>query len=632
MRIDVKKFVFMGLSLDKQAFFSEAQKLGVIQFKETQKEVLSAEIQSFIDAIRVLRGETPLEQEEGLPLSKAYDIANQVLQLKQDKEKVEEEIRITKLDIERISIFGNFSLEDVAYLETNGKLFIQFFSAKKGTISNPELIYINTDHGMDYFISLSDVQSSYPGMIEIKIDRSLSELKEALNALVMKKSTLEKALQKMTIYSRLLHQGLNDALNKSSLNHAENGAIEPLEGSVFSAIGWVPEDKIPLIQELADKSSVFASEIAVSPEDVIPTYLENEDLSKIGEDVIGIYDTPSTQDKDPSLWVLLGFIVFFSIIIGDGGYGSVYLGLALFIRYKFPLLQGIKKRVLNLATYLSLGCVIWGILSSSFFGMNVNPDNPVQKFSVVHYLASKKASYHKDLNDKVFETWVYKYPEITNETKHSEILEKGYIDTAGEKAYELLDGLKDEVLMEIALFIGVLHLIIGMLRYIKRNPGNLGWIVFLVGSYLYFPVFLDAPSLLNYVFHVPYAAGGEVGLQMIYGGIAWAVGFSVFRNGLIGFTEIMTLIQVFADVLSYLRLYALGLSGAILSTTINSMSAHMPFLLAVFLIVLGHMVNMLLGIMGGVIHGLRLNFLEWYHYSFEGGGRKFKPLKINELE
>lgn len=622
----------MGLCEDKQAFFSEAQKLGIIQFKETQKEVLSREVQSYTDAIRVLRAETPLEQEEGVPLTKAYAIANQILELKQDVNSVEEEIRITKLEIERIAIFGNFSLEDIAYLETNGKLFIQFFSAKKGAIDNPELIYINSDHGMDYFISLNSEQSSYPGMIEIKIDRSLQDQKAILDALLVKKSTLEKSLQKMAIYSHLLHQGLNAALNNLSLNHAENSAIEPLGGSVFSATGWIPEDKIPLIHELADKSSVFASETEVSPDDVVPTYLENENLSKIGEDVIGIYDTPSTQDKDPSLWVLLGFILFFSIIIGDGGYGSVYLGLALFIRYKFPLLQGIKKRMLNLATYLSLGCVIWGILSSSFFGMTANPENPVRTFSVVHYLASKKASYHKDLHDKIFETWVYKYPEITNETAYSEIFQKGYVENAGEKAYELLAGLTDEVLMEIALFIGVIHLIIGMLRYIRKNPGNLGWIIFLIGSYLYFPVFLDAPSLLNYVFHVPYAAGGEVGLQMIFGGIAWAVGFSVFRNGLIGFTEIMTLIQVFADVLSYLRLYALGLSGSILSTTINSMSSHMPFLLAAVLIILGHMVNMLLGIMGGVIHGLRLNFLEWYHYSFEGGGRKFKPLKINELE
>lgn len=616
MRIDVKKFVFMGLAEEKNAFFEDAQKLGIIQFKDSSKEVTNAEIQLYSDAIRAIRAELPLEQEEGM----AFDVANQIVQLKQDQEKADDEIRLIKLEIERIAVFGNFSLDDVAYLQTQGKLVIQFFYGKTEV---PDLIPIDFEH----YISLSSTPVTYPGMTEIKIDRSLAELKETLNALLIKKVELDHSMKQMAAYNHLLHQGLVEALNKANLSKAETCARDPLH-NLFTVTGFVPEDKIEMLQNLG----VFASEVAVDPDEVVPTHLENEKLSKIGEDVIGIYDTPSTQDKDPSLWVLLGFILFFSIIIGDGGYGSVYLGLALYIRYKFPGLQGIKKRMLNLGTYLSVGCVIWGILSASFFGMNVNPESPVSSFSVVHYLASKKAVYHKDLNDKVFETWVYKYPEITNETPYSEIFEKGYIERVGAKAYELLDGLTDEVLMEIALFIGVVHLIIGMLRYIKKNPGNIGWIVFLIGSYLYFPVFLDAPSLLNYVFHVPFAAGGEVGLQMIFGGIAWAVGFSVFRNGLIGFTEIMTLIQVFADVLSYLRLYALGLSGSILSATINSMSSHMPFLLAAILIIIGHMVNMLLGIMGGVIHGLRLNFLEWYHYSFEGGGRKFKPLKINELE
>ena len=626
MRIDVKKYVFMGLREDKSAFFEAAQALGVIQFKEAQalsKDVMSPEIQIYKDAIRAIRSVPPLKQKEG----EAFEIANQVIQLKQLFEKNEEDLRLTKLDIERIAIFGNFSLDDVAHLQTNGKLFIQFFCRKQGDMEHPDLIFIQSNHGMDYYLSIASAEASYPGLIELKIERSLREQKAVLKALLEEKAKLEKSLHEMAAYNHLLHQGFIEAINKAHLNRAEVGACEPLD-HLFSATGFVPEDKISQIQELG----VFASEIAVDPNDVVPTYLENENLSKIGEDVIGIYDTPSTQDKDPSLWVLLGFIVFFAIIIGDGGYGSVYLGLALFIRYKFPLLQGVKKRMLNLATYLSVGCVIWGILSSSFFGMHVNPENPVRSFSVVHYLASKKATYHKDLNDKVFETWVYKYPEITNETAPSEILQNGYIESAGAKAYELLDGLTDEVLMEIALFIGVIHLILGMLRYLKKNPGNMGWVIFLVGSYLYFPVFLDAPSLLNYVFHVPYAFGGEIGLQMIFFGIAWAVGFSVFRNGLIGLTEVMTLIQVFGDVLSYLRLYALGLSGSILSSTINSMSSHMPFLLAAILIIFGHVVNMLLGIMGGVIHGLRLNFLEWYHYSFEGGGRKFKPLKINELE
>jgi len=102
----------------------------------------------------------------------------------------------------------------------------------------------------------------------------------------------------------------------------------------------------------------------------------------------------------------------------------------------------------------------------------------------------------------------------------------------------------------------------------------------------------------------------------------------VLKNKWLGLLEIMNSIQVFADILSYLRLYALGLAGAIVAATINEMAAKMPVVIAFVVILMAHGINMILGIMSGVIHGLRLNFLEWYHYSFEGGGKAFKPLRL----
>ena len=94
----------------------------------------------------------------------------------------------------------------------------------------------------------------------------------------------------------------------------------------------------------------------------------------------------------------------------------------------------------------------------------------------------------------------------------------------------------------------------------------------------------------------------------------------------------MTAIQVFADILSYLRIFALGLAGSIMSSTINQLSSQMPLFIGIITIIFAHTINILLSIMGGTIHGLRLNFLEWYHYSFEGGGRPFKPLELHTFE
>jgi len=166
----------------------------------------------------------------------------------------------------------------------------------------------------------------------------------------------------------------------------------------------------------------------------------------------------------------------------------------------------------------------------------------------------------------------------------------------------------------------------------NRNWASIGWILFLIGGYLYFPYYLGVPSVVNYLFGVPSDIAGYIGIYMIAMGIPLAVILSVIRNGIVGLHEVMNVIQVFADTMSYLRLYALGLAGGIVASTMNGLAAGLPWFLGLCLLVIAHMINMALGIMSGVIHGLRLNFLEWYHYSFEGGGRKFKALRLIKLE
>jgi len=92
-------------------------------------------------------------------------------------------------------------------------------------------------------------------------------------------------------------------------------------------------------------------------------------------------------------------------------------------------------------------------------------------------------------------------------------------------------------------------------------------------------------------------------------------------------------IQVFADVLSYLRLYALALGGMVMAHTFNDhLGIEVGVVSGTLILLAGHFVNIGICAMGGVIHGLRLNFLEWYHYSFEGGGRLFNPLKLRRTK
>ncbi len=634
MREEVKKILFIGLAEDKDQFFRRAQEQGVIHFIDPHasgRQDLPQDVQHLLHALKILRSLPPREQEEYFGNLNADEIIHSILQLHEQNEKLLEELRVLNIEMARIRVFGDFSLEDIAYIEREGACKIQFFTARPNLFQDEpepkELIFITSEHGLDYYMAVNDEAVMYEKMIEMKFDRSLGDLNKRFKAAHKEHHHIEHELKTYAKYNDFLHHALIDKLNLYHLYHTETYVQEAMEGTLFAVEGWVPSNKLQELDNVIDHLDIYSDEIAIEPTDVIPTYLENQGVGRLGEDLVHIYDTPSHTDKDPSMWVLWGFALFFAFIIGDAGYGLIYLAIALFLRYKFPHLQGLKKRVLDLFTFLSAACVVWGVLMTSFFGLEIGLDNPLRKFSLVQWLAEKKALYHFTHHDATQQAWVEKYPELLNVKDVHEFV--SYRPTQmPDKGYVILNQLTDNIMFELALFIGVVHLIISLLRYVKRNWHNIGWVMFLIGAYLYFPYYLQTPSLLNYVGGIDLVKGGFIGLELIFAGIGVAWLLAIIRHGWVGVFEIFALVQVFADTLSYLRLYALGLAGVIVASTINEIASGLPLTIGVVLILFSHFVNIILGTMSGIIHGLRLNFLEWYHYSFEGGGKRFQPLKL----
>lgn len=638
MRFDVKKFLFIGIAEEKEAFFKKAQELGFIHFMNmsgTEITTGSPEVDALVKAIKILRGFPPTEQEEieSYPLADAF--AAKILQLKDHLEKLEEQKRLLGAEIERVKIFGDFSPADVAFIEKEGKRKIQFFFAKKGTpvpVSGPQLIYIGTEQELDYFVSVNPEPVSVEKMVEMPVTHPLGELVERYHNAEKDIHETENHLKSYAKYNDFLHRALPFKLNTKNLHAAKNYVKTELEGGLFAVEGWVPVTSLHQLDNLVDRMHVRCEEIAVEKTDVIPTYLENTGLARIGQDVIGIYDTPSTKDKDPSLWVLWGFAVFFAFIVNDGGYGLLFLALAAYLHRKFPKVKATGKRVIKLITLLGFSCFVWGLLTTSFFGIDFAPNNPIRKVSLLGWLAEKNVAFHMHNHDDSYREWIKKYPRLKNVTDPKQFIEGGYTVEGKEKSYTLRNDVSDNILFELALFIGVVHIILSFLRYLPRQWAGLGWIIFMVGAYLYFPYFLGVPSLLNYVGNLSLAEGGTIGLHLMEIGIPLALIAAVVQHRLRGLGEITSVIQIFADVMSYLRLYALGLAGGIVSLTINNMAGSLPLVFAVILIVLAHLTNITLAVVSGIIHGLRLNFLEWYHYSFEGGGREFKALKLLKPE
>lgn len=633
MRYDVKKFLFIGVSSERKLFFEKAQHLGIVHFVEMKSKTkeVPADVRDTMMAIKIVRGLPPMAQEDVEDFSNADEMIQQILELKQRKEKLDEEERVTRLDITRVEIFGDFSPQDIAYLENETGRKVQFYFTKAGYAENnsvpEELIYVGRESGLDYFMALNKEARQYPKMVEMFVPCSVGDLKDKLKEIHEETHQIDQLLKNYAKYNTFLHQVLLHKLNSHNLHAAQEDVKWEMDNALFAIEGWVPINKVEALHTLSESLNIHMEEVAFNPTDIPPTVLENTGFSRLGEDLVNIYDTPSYNDQDPSLWVLVFFSFFFAFIVGDGGYGLIFLAAALFVRYKYTL-NKTWTRVVNLVLLLGFACVCWGLLTTSFFGISIGIDHPLRKVSIINWMVKKKAAYLIEHKNAEWKSWVKKEPQLATVTDPEEFIRKGTeLSPNGQIIKGVYPSFADNIMFELAIFIGVVHLIVSMLRYLKRNWTFFGWVLFLIGAYLYFSVFLEVNSIVHFIFGVDREAGFRDGLYLMIGGVVIATVLGLIKDKLLGLLEPMTVIQLFGDSMSYLRLYALGLSGSMLTSTMMDLASSVNVVLGIVILLIGHTVNIVLSIMGGTIHGLRLNFLESYHYSFEGGGKPFKPLR-----
>ncbi|AHK63318.1 V-type ATP synthase subunit I [Chlamydia avium] len=638
MRVDVDKYLFIGRNSSE--FFSACRELGVVEFISNKKLILSEKLHRFSECLKILNS---LDREPSADLTtrkaeniSVEEILDEVISLNQEISSLTETYKVLKKEIIRIRPLGQFSSNDIIEFTQKTGLTIRFFYRKHVDgqsleVDQPNVFYLSTAYNFDYFVVIGIVNLSKEEFTEIDAQNSVNELQVQESILLRDIHSKKSRIHELYAYRQDILEGLCNYDNELQLKHVEDSVEELFDGKAFTITGWVISDRINELKHLCDQHDVCMYKVAPDPEEIVPTYLENDGLSRIGEDLVNIYDTPASSDKDPSLWVFVSFAIFFSMIVNDGGYGLLFLASSLFITFKAR--RALKRskalsRFFKMFSILGIGCIAWGFATTSFFGMTINYTNPLRQYSLTHLLALKKSAYYLNEHPKGYKELLHEYPALKDKTTPEEFLlfsEKSSGDVVGRCI--VYDKFVDNILMELTLFIGVIHMSLGMLRYMRRRYSGIGWIIFMCGAYLYLPVYLQSVSLIHYLFGIPYEFGGILGYYGIFVGIGLAVLGSLFQYGFLGISEIATIVQVFSDVLSYLRIYALGLAGAMVGSTIMQIGQCFSPIIGWAIILFGHSVNILLSIMGGVIHGLRLNFIEWYHYSFDGGGKLLRPLR-----
>lgn len=630
MRIDLEKWLFIGSATQKDLFFEKAQDAGIIEFIHASQIVkdVDKEQQLLVDALKILGMRRPAP---AAPChEKALDVATRCIQADLQSKRSTEKLAELQRRLQHISVLGEFSLASITKLAEESELRPQFVYKPVGDSSKDvRLFEIGSREGVVYYLWMGLQGESLPQDLHpMLVDEDAQTLRNQIQRHQQMVEQAQAILHDCKRVEKYLEDALVELVNRNNCKGAHLAAQAQLGQRIFVVQGWVGVNKKHDLEKIIHAMDIVASKIAPTEGEIIPTHLENRMLGAVGQDLVALYDVPASSDTDPSLWVLGFFALFFAMIIGDGGYGLLFLLGALY-SYRKCSKGAAVIRFKRLAIILSLSCIAWGFLANAFFGMSFAPSNPLRKISAIHYVTLAKVRYHWSTQDDTYREFVKKIPELgtLKPDQAQEILEKGVTRNVDGVSYVVANVFADQILREFSLLLGAVHLTISLLRYGRRNWSSVGWVIFIVGSWLYLPEVVQGVTFVNYGFGLDLSTCAARGIELIYIGMSLSILLAIVQHRLRGLHEIMNVIQIFADTMSYLRLYALGLAGGIMASTFNDLAMGQNIFITVLIMVAGHIINITLSIMGGVIHGLRLNFLEWYHYSFGGGGRWHRPLK-----
>ncbi|MBN2091498.1 hypothetical protein JW964_17935 [candidate division KSB1 bacterium] len=593
----MKKASIIGLAKNATKITEALQELGVVDIIQINKdydagsiEKLQSEKNSIINTIKYLAA-TPVTEKLSSDDKQAAEIIQRTTDVRSRLDAIVEERRKRQKQIEIWSNFGDFEPEKIISLQKQN-IYIQFFRASEAVFStynedlaNYDVVEIARKSQKVFFMTMGTVPLDSPFYEELPLpDLGLIALEKELAGFEDERKSLENEIKELAVQKEKLIQSF--VIKENQYNFQKALAQQVINGELFYLQGWVPEDSITPLKKLSDDTGFILLAEEPAEDDTPPTTHKNSTLGEMGESLIYIYDTPAYQDIDPSSTVFIFFSIFFGMIISDAGYGAILLLLSLWlIRGQSKGAQLFRK----LSITLSISTILMGILTASYFAIRVNPESSIGK--IIHSVAF-----------------------LYNDTTQREGLMSA---------------------MFISLWAGIANISwVNIYKaYHNKKISPLGWIPALIGLI----------PMLKLLFGVPWSGWENVvGLWPLYGGIGFvaimtAIETKTSLGGRIGAFafSIYTVVQLIADLLSYLRIFALAMAGAKMAETFGMLFSMIMdgaglvagLTLGVIVLLIGHSINLVLNIMGGVIHGLRLNFIESYHWCLDGGGKQYNPLK-----
>ena len=510
---------------------------------------------------------------------------------------IQQEIAALQKDNNVYAQWGAFPEERLKLIQDNN-WDVRFFTVPSRKYDNAweeefNAFLVNELAGFKYFttitskgkeVNIDAEKFHFPSMTKSEIEAKIEELKNEYASI---KQYLAKISEEAIT---LLNEYKQSVINDANFYKVSEAAQRLADDKIMALEGWVPTEIETDTIAWLNKEDVYFE--ATAPEkgvDNPPIKLKNRRFAKLFEMIGNMYSTPTYWELDMTPFFAPFFVLFFGFCMGDCGYGALLtlVALGLIISKKFKDMQN----VLWLVFFLGLGTIVLGIISGTFFGVPLlDVDIPIVNRLKGIMLGNPDSSiyysaFYVSLMIGVFQILFGMCLKIINVTKM-----EGFAASLPTIGWVIL-------------------LLGGIISFLTAGIGTAFYACVIVGCVLIF--LLNGP--LNKIYS-PFVNIGA-GLWDTYN----------MATGLLG------------DVLSYIRLFALGLSGSILGLVFNDlafqMSPDVPVLgtiVTIIILLLGHTMNLALAALSAFVHPMRLTFVEFYkNAGFVGGAKQYEPFKRN---
>ncbi|KAA5448224.1 V-type ATP synthase subunit I [Bacteroides caccae] len=602
----MKKLTFLVYHKEYEEFLNSLRELGVVHIVEKQQGAAdNTELQENIRLFNRLAATLKLLQNqkheknaviatEGGTAARGMQVLDEVDALQTEHGKLSQQLQSYAKEKEVLEVWGNFEPTGIQKLK-DADYIIGFYSCSEGNYKEEweteyNAMIVNRISSKVFFVTVTKAGQ------EVDLDVEQAKLPAySLSRLEALYDTTEQAIEgnekKLVALSETDIPSLKAALKELQSQIEFSKVVlssEQTAGDKLMLIeGWAPAYSKVEIEAYLNDAHVYYEITDPMPGDNVPIRLNNKGFFAWFEPICKLYMLPKYNELDLTPFFAPFFMVFFGLCLGDSGYGLfLFLGATAY-RLLAKKVTPSMKSIISLIQVLSASTFFCGLLTGTFFGANI---------------------YDLD------------WP-IVQRLKHAVLMD-------------------NNDMFRLSLILGVIQILFGMVLKavnqtiqfgFKYAIATIGWIILLVSTAV--SALFSSSELLSMggtAYKVVLCISGA----MIF--LFNTPGKNIFMNIGLGLWDSYNMVTgLLGDVLSYVRLFALGLSGGILAGVFNSLAVGMspdnviagPIVM-VLIFVIGHAINMFMNVLGAMVHPMRLTFVEFFKNSgYEGGGKEYKPFK-----